>query len=120
MTKNTPPEQSSEAEEEQSSPLVPDDFSDYQSWVRRADLKTSFSQMRKDWGELPAKNTASFLAAVRQFRAAKITQAEEEGHLLQAAKKLSYLENLGKDRPVLRAQSKSAKEDLRRLLKALE
>jgi hypothetical protein len=119
MTKNTPPEQPSEAEEEQSSPLVPDDFSDYQSWVRRADLKMSFSQMRKDWGELPANHTASFLAAVRQFRAAKNTQAGEEGHLLEAAKELSLLEELDNDRRALRAAARSVKEDLKRLVEAL-
>jgi hypothetical protein len=97
ITKNTPPEQPAQSEKEQSPPLVPDDFSDYQSWVRRAVpsyFKTSFSAIRNDWDALSPDHTASFLGAMRRFWAAKNTKAGAESRLLEAAKGLSTYENL--------------------------
>jgi hypothetical protein len=123
MTKNPPAKQPAKAEKEQSPPLVLENFSDYQSWVREAvpnDPKTSFSAIRNDWDALSEDHTASFLGAVRQSWAAKNTQAGAEGRLLEATKGLSALKQLNDNRLALRSSVRSAKQDLRSLVEALE
>jgi hypothetical protein len=58
--------------------------------------------------------------AVRNFWAAKNSQAGAEGGLLEAAKPLSTLTELNDNRRALRASVRSAKEDLRSLVEALK